>query len=192
MAGTSDFYSPEARYMRGEMSVQDYMMASSDEEEVESESDDELASEDSDDEGDESVLPKRLRRLFKTEDIQKRYGKDWVDLPWALLDMEWGDEWGTGDLVSPPPPDDPRTHLPKIFKFHGWDCYKLPNFTIRSDHPPQYPSELVSRLRQLHDSGVALRKQEGVEYVVVCRDLHEYSDEDEASDDGKEAGNNER
>ena len=165
--------------MRGEISVQDYMMASSDEDDPDSEPDDESSSEDEDsgNEGDESSLPKRLRRLFKTEDIRKRYGQDWAELPWALIDLEWGDEWGTSDLVSPPPPNDPRTHLPKIFKFHGWDFHKLPNFTVREHHPPQYPSELVSRLRQLHDSGVALQKQDGVEYVVVCRTWEDVEDE---------------
>ena len=166
-------------------------MASSDEEEAESDFSDESAGEDisSNDGGDESGLPERLRRLFETEDIRKRYGSNWKDLSWALESMEYGDEWGGGDLVSPPPPNDPRTHLPRIFKFHGWDCHGLPSFTIRSDHPPQYPSELVSRLRQLHDSGVALQTQDGVEYVVVHRYFD--GDQDESSDEDEESGSDE-
>ncbi|MCJ1331646.1 hypothetical protein MMC10_008337 [Thelotrema lepadinum] len=179
--------------MRGEISVQNYMMASSDEEEAESELDEESDS-DPDDEGDDSTLPDRLRRLFKTEDIMKRYGDDWADLPSALISMEYGDEWGTGDMVSPPPPNDPRTHLPRIFKFNGWDCHKLPDFDVRDDQPPQYPIELVSRLRQLHDSGVALQKQDGVEYVVLFRGVDDNGDESSdgmSTDEDEESSNDE-
>ena len=192
MAGMSDWHSSSARYMRGEISVQDYMMASSDEEDADLDSNNESASEteDSDDESYESSLPKRLRRLFKTEDIRNRYGHDWAELPWALISMEWGDEWGTGDMVSPPPPNDPRTHLPKIFKFHGWDFHKLPDFTVRDPHPPQYPSDLVSRLRELHDSGVALQKQDGVEYVVMCRNWEDVEDETSDEDDDEDEASN--
>ena len=176
------------------MPVEDYTRASSDDEEAESDLDDESASggdddddeHDEDDDDEENALPKRLRRLFKTEDIRKRYGQDWAKLPSALLRMEDGDEWGGRDRVRPPPLNDPRTHLPQIFSFHGWDCYGGPDFMLRRNHPPQYPSELVSRLRQLHDSGVALQKQDGVEYVVFCRyvedDLITRSDSDERSD----------
>ena len=189
MAGAGDWNSSAARYGRGEISVQDYMMASSDEEEAESDWVDESDDVSSNDGGDESGMPERLRRLFKTEDIRKRYGLDWKDLPWSIEDLGFGDTWGTGDLTSPPPPDDPRTHLPRIFKFNGWDRYKLPDFTIRSSHPPQYPSELVSRLRQLHDSGAALQRQDGLEYVVVCHDFG--SDQDESSDDYEECDSDE-
>lgn len=147
------------------------------------EDENEFDSEDSDEDAevDESVPLKRLERLIETYDILKKYGCDWKKMKWGDMSM------GESRQQKPPPPNDPRTHLPKIFKFAGWDAYNGPDFEYCRSQPPQYPNKLVKRLKQLHESGAGLRKEDGVEYVVTIRGEEDEQD-DEEDDDEEEGG----
>lgn len=132
----------------------------------------------------EAGIPCRLKRLFRVYDVLK--GHDMSALRWDCVGT-YEDDPGSGPRRMPPPPDDPRTQLPEIFGFRGFNRYKSPAFYIRDDHPPCYPQELVGRLKALHESGKGGQRVESVSYAVSewYEDMYgdPSSDEDDSGED---------
>lgn len=143
-------------------------------------------------------IPHRLKRQFRLWDVFK--GHDLSNLRWDVIGLT--EDLGPGKSrrrSKPPPPDDPRTQLPDIFKFQGWNRYGSPDFQIYEVHPTCYPRELVERLRVLHGEGVGGRREEGVVYVVTreegdstsdsgCESDSDAEDEDETTAGGTNGG----
>lgn len=128
-------------------------------------------------------IPFRLKRLFKVYDVLKDHNLS--ALRWDVVGLHvHGNGPGIQGRSMPPPPEDPRTQLPEIFGFRGWNLYKCPDFYIRDDHLPCYPQELVGRLKALHESGAGGRKVVGVLYLL----MKDYDEEgsSEQSDNGSE------